>query len=55
MVDRERVFVWLYVDGFPVYDAAEFSAVNPRGVGIGGDDVIDYEAIWQRPPEGEAA
>lgn len=44
VVDRNRVFVWLFIDGKPVYDPAAFTALNPRGVGIGGE-VPDYQGM----------
>ncbi len=47
VVERNRVFGWLYVDGVPIYDPSVFTADNPRGVGIGGN-VPDFESMLGR-------
>lgn len=44
---RDRTFVWLYVDGVPIYDSTVFSATNVRGVGVGGESVPDYQKMYR--------
>ena len=44
---RDRTFVWLYVDGKPLYDATVFTPTNIRGVGTGGE-IPDYQAMKER-------
>ncbi len=46
VVHRDRLFVWLYVDGVPVFDPNQFSRTNVRGVRTGGE-VLDLEALWE--------
>ena len=44
VVHRDRLFVWRYIDGVPLYDVNEFSQSNIRGVRTGGT-VPDFEAL----------
>jgi hypothetical protein len=44
IVSRDRLLVWLYIDGVPIFDLEEFSRDNIRGVRTGGD-AIDFEAL----------
>lgn len=41
---EERLLMWLFVDGVPIFDPSVFTADNPRGAGVGGT-VLDLEAI----------
>jgi hypothetical protein len=44
VVTRDRLLVWLYIDGVPLFDPEEFSRQNIRGVRTGGS-VPDYQAL----------
>jgi hypothetical protein len=39
-----RLYAWLYVDGVPVFDPAQFTATNQRGVQTGGE-VVDLAEL----------
>lgn len=43
---EERLLMWLFVDGVPIYDESVFTSDNPRGAGVGGT-VLDLEAILE--------
>jgi len=44
VVTRDRLLVWLYIDGVALFDPAEFSRNNTRGVRTGGS-VPDYQTL----------
>jgi len=44
VVTRDRLLVWLYIDGVPLFDPEEFSRQNVRGVRTGGS-VPDYQVL----------
>ena len=41
---EERLLLWLYIDGVPIYDPTVFGSDNPTGAGVGGE-VTDLAAI----------
>lgn len=43
---EERLLMWLFVDGVPIYDPDVFTSENPRGAGVGGN-VLDLDAILE--------
>ena len=47
VVEDERIFAWLYVDGVPVWDPAEFGPDNPRGM-PSAVAVPRYSELWRR-------
>ncbi|REK25923.1 MAG: hypothetical protein DWQ40_00430 [Actinobacteria bacterium] len=55
VVDRERVFAWLYVDGVPIYDPSVFTATNPRGTPGVESEVPDYFGYLNAQVEGEVS
>jgi hypothetical protein len=42
---EQRLLMWLYVDGVPIYDPTVFGADNTRGAAVGGT-LLDYAAIY---------
>ena len=46
IVHRDRLLVWLYVNGIPVFDPGEFSPTNIRGVETGGS-VPQYQVLYE--------
>lgn len=48
---EKRLIAWLYIDGVPLYDPANFTATNPQGIDIGGDPIDVVELLRQRQQE----